>query len=268
MEELRLRQDELIQVNAELEETNRGVMALYTELEDKAKELKLSNSELESFSYSISHDLRAPLRAIDGFSQMVIEDAAERLDADDVEHLRHVRTAAQRMAVLIDHLLGLSRASRQTMSLGEVDVSATAREVLAELREAQPERQVETVVAPGLRALADKVLLRAILTNLLSNAWKFTARHETARIEVGVTDSSGEPAFFVRDDGAGFDMRFAGHLFGAFQRMHEPEKFEGDGIGLATTHRLVSRHGGRIWAESEVEKGATFYFSLPQPKEP
>ena len=244
---------EIRRLNAELEER----------VQARTAQLDAANKELESFAYSISHDLRTPLRAIDGFTQMVIEDAAERLDADDAEHLNRARAAAQRMARLIDDLLSLSRASRQEMHVEAVDVSVLASEVLSELRDAEPQRSVETKVASGMRAEADPVLLRAILANLLSNAWKFTGRHETAHIEVGVAEQAGVQVFFVRDDGAGFDAENATHLFGAFQRMHTSDQFEGDGIGLATVQRLVSRHGGLVWAESKVEEGATFYFTLP-----
>jgi PAS domain S-box-containing protein len=248
-------ENEIRRLNAELEER---VMS-------RTAQLEATNKELEAFAYSVSHDLRAPLRAIDGFSQMVIEDAGDKLAGDDIRHLQRVRDAAQRMAILIDELLGLSRASRREMCSEDVDVSALSVAVLDELCETQPERPVERVVAPGMRAQADPVLLRAILSNLLGNAWKFTSKHATARIEVGVVDAAGERAFFVRDDGAGFDPRHASHLFGAFQRMHPADAFEGEGIGLATVHRLVARHGGRVWAEAAVEKGATFYFTLPEP---
>jgi signal transduction histidine kinase len=213
--------------------------------------------------YSASHDLRAPLRAIDGFSQMVIEDAAERLHATDLEHLQRVRAAAERMALLIDGLLVLSRAARKEMLRRSVDLSAMVASVVADLQIAQPERRVEVVISADLVVDADPVLLHVILTNLLGNAWKFTATHEAARIEVGVSDADGERAFFVRDDGAGFDMDTAQHLFGAFQRLHTDTEFEGDGIGLATVQRLVARHGGHVWAEAEVEKGAAFFFTLP-----
>jgi len=231
---------------------------------ERTAQLEAANEELESFAYSVSHDLRAPLRAIDGFTQMVIEDAAQRLEADDVEHLQRARSAAQRMSSLIEDLLGLSRVSRQKLLRRDVDLSALAEAVVEELREAQPERHVEVAIAPGLLALADAELLRVILVNLLGNAWKFTSRHEAARIEVGACEVGGERAFYVRDDGAGFSMAYAKKLFGAFQRLHSPGEFAGEGIGLATVQRLVTRHGGRVWAEAEVEKGATFYFTLPE----
>jgi len=180
-----------------------------------------------------------------------------------VEHLQRVRAAAQRMGQLIDDLLGLSRAARRDLLREQMDLSALATSVLVDLRSEAPERRVESVVQPDLVVDADATLLRVILTNLLSNAWKFTSKHEMARIEVGVIDTDGKRAFFVRDDGAGFDERYAEHLFGAFQRLHTADEFEGDGIGLATVQRLVARHGGRVWAQAEVEKGATFFFTLP-----
>jgi light-regulated signal transduction histidine kinase (bacteriophytochrome) len=236
---------------------------LLAELRQANQDLVLANRELREFAYSIAHDVRAPLRAIDGFSALVGRDSGNTLAASSVAYLQNVREAAQRMGVLIDDLLGLSRISRLDMLIEEIDLSAMATSVIADLRESQPSRRVQTVVAPGLRTQADRVLLRLILVNLLGNAWKFTSRHETARIEVGVTDSDGEDAFWVRDDGAGFDPQNAAHLFGVFRRMHLVAEFEGEGIGLATVQRLVARHGGRVWAESEVEKGATFYFTLP-----
>jgi signal transduction histidine kinase len=238
------------------------VRRLNAELEER---VLARTAELEAFVYSISHDLRAPLRAIDGFSEMVLEDAGEKLSADDLAHLRRVRAGAQRMALLIDALLGLSRASRGDLQIEDIDVSASAASIIRELRAIEPERHVETVVRPGVHADADATLVRAVLSNLIGNAWKFTGKHETARIEVGVTDSGGARAFFVRDDGVGFDMAHAKLLFGPFQRLHPAEQFEGTGIGLATVQRLVARHGGRVWAEAEVDKGATFFFTLPEP---
>ncbi|MBE3074986.1 MAG: PAS domain S-box protein [Actinobacteria bacterium] len=247
-------EDEIRRLNVELEAR---VLA-------RTAQLEAANKELEAFVYSASHDLRAPLRAIDGFSQMVIEDAAERLDATDMDHLQRVRSAAQRMGQLIDALLVLSRVARRDLLRETVDLSAMAASVLADLRHEAPDRRVEAVVQPDLVVDADATLLEVVLINLLSNAWKFTSKHDTARIEVGATDGDGQRAFFVRDDGAGFDMRHAEHLFGAFQRLHTTDQFEGDGIGLATVQRLVARHHGRVWAEAAVEQGATFYFTLPE----
>ena len=248
-------EEEVRRLNAELE----------LRVASRTEQLEAANQELEAFAYSVSHDLRAPLRAIDGFSQVVLEDAGGYLTHDDVEHLQRVRAAAQRMAILIDELLGLSRATRQELVRQDVDLSALAEAVAAELREEQPGRSVDVVVTPGLRAPADPELARVVLVNLIGNAWKFTGRHATARIEFGVLPRDDERVFYVRDDGAGFDGAGASNLFGAFQRMHSPGEFEGHGIGLATVQRLVSRHGGCVWAEAAVEEGATFYFTLPGP---
>ena len=246
-------EDEIRRLNTELEER---VMT-------RTAQLETTNKELEAFAYSVSHDLRAPLRVIDGFSAMVAEDAKSRLTADDLDHLERVRLAAQRMAALLDDLLGLSRTSRRDLNRVEVDLSTLATSLLDELRDAHPKRKVEAVVAPRLTARADHELVRVILSSLLSNAWKFTGRRDDARIDVGASEKDGERVFFVRDNGAGFDMSYAEHLFGAFQRMHSAEEFEGNGIGLATVQRLVTLHGGRVWAEAAVEKGATLYFTLP-----
>jgi len=248
-------EDEVRRLNAELA----------TRVAERTAELQAANQELEAFAYSVSHDLRAPLRAIDGFSHIVLEDAGDKLAAADVAHLQRVRAAAQRMAVLIDELLSLSRATRQDIVCRDVDLSALAESIVAELREEEPARVAATVVTPGLRAWADAELARVILVNLIGNAWKFTSKHESARIEVGALEREGEHVFFVRDDGAGFDAAGAVNLFGAFERMHSPGEFEGHGIGLATVQRLVARHGGRVWAEAEVEQGATFFFTLPGP---
>jgi PAS domain S-box-containing protein len=226
------------------------------------------NRELETFAYSAAHDLRAPLRAIDGFSEILAEDAAERLTPDELGYLKRVRAAAQRMARMLDDLTGLSKVTRRPVDRRTVDVSALAGEVAEELRAAWPERRVDFVVAPGMTAAADPALLRVILAQLLDNAWKFTRGRAEARIEVGVRTGDGEigvadePVFFVRDDGAGFDMRRAQHLFGAFQRFHAGGEFEGEGIGLAIVQRLVLRHDGRVWAQAEVGEGATFFFTL------
>jgi len=247
---------EIRRLNAELEQR----------VVSRTAQLTAVTKELEAFAYSASHDLRAPLRVIDGFSAMVLEDAAGVLGPEDVRHLQRVREAAQRMSRLIDDLLGLSRLARRELIREQVDVSGLAREVADELLAEHEARVVKVVIAPDMAADADPRLLRVILCNLLDNAWKFTAKHEAARVEVGVTDADGERAFFVRDDGAGFDPEHAEHLFGAFQRFHTAGEFEGDGIGLAMVQRLVNRHGGRAWAEGQVEKGATFFFTLPREK--
>jgi signal transduction histidine kinase len=245
---------------AEIRRLNRELEGLVLE---RTAQLEATDEELAAFVYSASHDLRAPLRAIDGFSQVVLDDAGERLTAEDREHLQRVRSAAQRMALLIDQLVGLSRATRSELVIEDVDLGAQASAILNDLRRSEPKRKVETVVAPGLHAMADAVAIRAVLVELLSNAWKFTAEHETARIEVGAREVGGERLFFVGDDGAGFDGRYASRLFGAFQRMHEPGRFEGGGIGLATVKRLITRHGGTVWTEAAVEQGATVFFTLP-----
>jgi PAS domain S-box-containing protein len=227
---------------------------------ERTKQLEIANKELESFSYSVSHDLRAPLRAIDGFSQALVEDYGEQLDARARNYLERVRKAAQRMADLIDALLQLARVARAAIAFEPVDLTGIAASFAEELREREPEREVEFVVAPGLVATGETNLLRAVCENLMGNAWKFTRKAEHVRIEVGQTES-GE--MFVRDNGAGFDMAYANKLFGAFQRLHLEEEFEGTGIGLATVARIIHRHGGTIRAEGELGKGAAFYFSLP-----
>jgi len=230
----------------------------------RSEELEATNRELEAFSYSVSHDLRAPLRAIDGFSQAIVEDYGGRLDETGRNYLDRVRTATQRMGRLIDDLLNLSRVTRAPMQPAHLDLSGMASEILAQLGEAHPERQVATVIEPHLRAWGDPGLLHAALENLLSNAWKYTGRQAQARIEVGHEVIDGETVYFVRDNGAGFDMRYADKLFGAFQRLHHPDEFAGTGVGLATVKRIVHRHGGRIWAEGTPDHGATFRFTLPQ----
>ncbi|HYL56366.1 MAG TPA: PAS domain S-box protein, partial [Gemmatimonadales bacterium] len=225
-------------------------------------QLEVANAELDAFAYSVSHDLRAPLRSIDGFSQALLEDYAAQLDDAGRDHLQRVRLATQRMATLIDDLLNLSRVTRSEMVIGSVDLSGLARELAAELAASDPGRTVDLVIAPGLEARADRGLLRVVLQNLMGNAWKFTGKRDGARIEVGVVSSNGERAYFVRDNGAGFDMAFASKLFGAFQRLHRATEFPGTGVGLATVQRIIHRHGGRVWAESIVDRGATFYFTL------
>ena len=225
-------------------------------------ELAAANKELEAFSYSISHDLRAPLRGIDGFSQALLEDYSDRLDETGKQHLERVRFGAQRMAALLDDLLELSRLTRAEIQRQPIDLSEVARSVAQDLSRQNPRQPVEFVIAPGLQAEADAQLMRTVMENLLGNAWKFTSRRPHARIEVGRTKANGMSAFFVRDNGAGFDPAYAGRLFGAFQRLHAAAEFPGTGVGLASVQRVIHRHGGRVWAESAVNQGATFFFTL------
>ena len=228
-------------------------------------ELECKNRELEAFSYSVSHDLRAPLRAIDGFSRALIEDCSDKLDSSGLDYLNRVRSAAQRMAELIDDMLQLSRVTRADLSRRHIDISTVAREAAADLQRQDPERHVDFKIEDGLVAEADSRLMRIVLENLLGNAWKFTRDSEGAAIELGVTDAD-EPTYFVRDNGAGFDMLYVEKLFRPFQRLHTEEQYPGTGIGLATIQRVVDRHGGRVWAEGKVGEGATFYFTLPKAK--
>jgi signal transduction histidine kinase len=231
-------------------------------LRRNAAELLAANQELDAFAYSVSHDLRAPLRSIDGFSQVLLEDYAAHLDEAGRDSLRRVRAASQRMATLIDDLLKLARVTRVEMRTEVVDVSGMARDIVAELQRADSARQVECVIAPGLKARADPPLLRVALENLLSNSWKYTAKQPRPRVEFRSTEVNGGRAFMVRDNGAGFDMKYTDKLFGVFQRLHSAAEFEGTGVGLATVRRIITRHGGRIWAEGAVDQGATFYFTL------
>ena len=247
-----------------------GVITDITEEKERAAalgsayaQLENANKELESFSYSASHDLRAPLRAIDGFSLALLEDSAGTLSAECTAHLTRVRQASQRMAQLIDDMLEMSRVSRVEMRVSRVDLSALAEETLSDMAKAEPARRVESSVSPGLHAEGDERLLRLVLSNLLGNAWKFTSKTPAARIEFSSSlEPDGTPAFYVRDNGAGFDPAYAHKLFGAFQRLHSDFEFPGTGVGLATVKRVVHRHGGRVWAESAVGKGATFYFTI------
>jgi len=225
-------------------------------------QLEAANKELEAFSYSVSHDLRAPLRSIDGFSQSLLEDCGEKLDSTERDHLNRVRAAAERMAALIDDLLNLSRITRSELKRETVNLSAVAHSIAAELQKSDDKRQVKFHIQDGVTAVGDPHLFRVMLQNLLDNSWKFTSKHVSARIEFGCKSLGKGPTYFVSDDGAGFDPRYSGRLFGAFQRLHGVTEFPGTGIGLATVQRIVHRHAGRVWAEGEVEKGATFYFAF------
>ena len=243
-------------------EAEAGIRQLNKDLAQRSAELETTNKELEAFTYSVSHDLRAPLRAVDGFSQVLVEDYGEKFDAEGRDYLGRVRAATQRMGELIDGLLSLARLTRQEIYLETVDLSALAGWVAQSLRQSEPDRPVDFVIAEGARVQGDRRLLEVVLQNLLANAWKFTRKQPNARIEFGRGEENGRPVFFVRDNGAGFDMAYAGKLFGAFQRLHSQGEFEGHGIGLATAQRVIRRHGGCIWAEGQVGKGATFSFTL------
>jgi signal transduction histidine kinase len=228
----------------------------------RTAQLEIANKELEAFCYSVSHDLRAPLRAIDGFSQAVLEDCADQISSKGKEHLQRVRAASNRMAVLIDDLLNLSRITRTEMKFETVNISLLAGEIARELRAEQPDRKVEFVIAQNLRAKCDPHLVQVALQNLIGNSWKFSSKQEQTRIEIGYNNSNGNSSFYIADNGAGFDPAHAERLFGAFQRLHSVSEFPGTGIGLATVQRIINRHGGKIWAEAEVDRGATFYFTL------
>jgi light-regulated signal transduction histidine kinase (bacteriophytochrome) len=232
------------------------------ELAKRAAELEATNKDLESFAYSVSHDLRAPLRGLDGWSLALAEDCAGQLDARALGYLDRVRSETQRMGLLIDDLLQLSRVTRAEMRFVPVDLSAAAWSIAARLTEANPGRQIEFVIEPGLSGVGDTRLIEIALTNLLSNAVKFTRPHAQARIEFGQAGGNGRQSFYVRDDGVGFDMAYADKLFRAFQRLHKTSEFPGTGIGLAIVQRVIHRHGGRVWAESHIDRGAKFLFTL------
>lgn len=232
------------------------------ELRRGGQALEAANKELDAFCYSVSHDLRAPLRGIDGFSQILLEDYSDKLDAAGQSYLRRVRAATQRMGLLIDDLLRLSRLSTAPLTITDIDLSALAQDITQELRQREPARDVVVNITTGISARGDVQLLHSVLENILGNAWKYAAKTHGAVIEFGVTQQAGETVYFVHDNGAGFDMKYADKLFGAFQRLHKPEEFSGVGIGLALAMRIVRRHGGRIWAEAQPDQGATFYFTL------
>jgi len=235
------------------------------EVERCHTQLELLNKELEAFSYSVAHDLRSPLITIDGFAQVLVENTAGQLDEPNRQHLERISTAVRRMHRLINDLLGLSKVVRAPVQAGTVDLSALAREIQKRLRESAPNRAAEFIIAEGLTARGDPGLLRTALENLMSNAWKFTSRKEMARLEFGSSvDRTGRTVYHVRDNGAGFDPRYAGKLFSPFQRLHPETQFPGSGIGLAIVQRIIHRHGGEIWAESALDCGAAFYFTLPR----
>jgi DNA-binding response OmpR family regulator len=259
-DENRLIREQLLRVEMEALEARAAKKVAETRAA-LVEELKSKNEELESFSYSVAHDLRAPLRSIDGFGLALLEDYGDRLDDDGRQYLRYVRESAQQMASLIDDLLALSRVSRGEFERSKVDLSTMARDAAMRLARLEPNRKVEMIVADGLTAECDGRLLAIVFENLIGNAWKFTGKRDDAKIEIGMLND-GKCIFFVRDNGAGFDIAYASKLFGMFQRLHSNKEFEGTGIGLATVQRVIRRHGGLIWAEGEVGRGATFFFTL------
>jgi light-regulated signal transduction histidine kinase (bacteriophytochrome) len=254
--ELLRRQTELLRTS---EQEARELAETRAEL---VRDLEHKNRELESFSYAVSHDLRAPLRRIESFSRAVQDSQGERLDQDGRRYLDRVREASQQMSQLIDDVLYLARVTRAETREQEVDLSGLVTLLVDRMREAEPGRQVELKVRPGLTVLGDGQLLRIAVENMLENAWKFTAKTDSPRIEFGLANVAGEPSYFVRDNGAGFDMAYVDRLFGPFQRLHLATEFPGTGIGLATVQRIIHRHGGQVWAEGLPGQGATFHFTL------
>jgi hypothetical protein len=241
---------------------NQELTRAKSELRTANASLETTNKELEAFSYSVSHDLRTPLRAINGFTSIVLDESAQQLDENGKELLLRVQSACVRMGQLIDDLLSLSRVARCELSREQIDLGAMARSIVAELQKTEPPRNVAVHIADGLSANGDSRLLRVLLENLLGNAWKFTSKRSDAVIEFTAANKDGETIFCVRDNGAGFDMTYMEKMFGAFQRFHTAQEFPGTGIGLATCHRIVHRHGGRIWAQGTPGQGAAFFFTL------
>jgi light-regulated signal transduction histidine kinase (bacteriophytochrome) len=251
---------------AQLLESQAQIRRMNSELEqrvaDRTRQLETANRELESFAYAVSHDLRAPLRSLSGFSQILHDTALDSFDEKSRHYLERIHTSSARMSMLIDDLLSLSRISRSEMQRRPVDLSLLAAEAAASVRERYPDREVELSIAPNLHVDGDSRLLKIAMVNLLDNAWKYTAMTTSAKVTLDMQSNAQGPVYFVRDNGVGFDMAYAGKLFGPFQRLHTNEQFPGTGIGLVTVQRILARHGGRIWAEAALNQGATFYFTL------
>jgi two-component system sensor histidine kinase/response regulator len=257
------KKNELLRRQAKLlAESEQAALELAETRAELVRDLEHKNRELESFSYAVSHDLRAPLRRIDSFSRAVLESQGDRLDEAGQRFLSRVREASRHMSQLIDDVLHLSRVTRADLRDQEVDLSGIASLILTRLQESEPERKLDAKVRPGVLVTGDSQLLKIVMENLLENAWKFTAKEPESRIEFGMMQAGGEATYFVRDNGAGFDMTYTDRLFGPFQRLHPQGEFPGNGIGLATVQRIIHRHGGRVWAEGLVGQGATFYFTM------
>jgi light-regulated signal transduction histidine kinase (bacteriophytochrome) len=257
--ELARRAEQLEQTRENLERANQELNA---RVQQRTAELNVANQELQSFSFSVAHDLRAPLRHISGFTNILLQDCAGQLDADNLKHLQSVNAATRMMGELIEALLKLSAVTRAEIHRSAVDLSALAGEVFAELQQKNPSRMVKFGLTPNMMAQGDKRLLRIVLVNLLGNAWKYSQKRVDAQIEFGKSSGEAEASYFVRDNGAGFDMARADKLFGAFQRLHSNADFEGIGIGLAAVQRIIRRHNGKIWAKSILYQGATFFFKV------
>jgi signal transduction histidine kinase len=256
--------DEIGDMSRNFDAMTHSLRASFAQIERSNQELAALNQEIEAFNYSVSHDLRGPLRSMDGFSLALLEDYGDKLDAEAKDSLQRIRAASQRMGRLIDELLGLSRVTRAELTIKPVNLSLMAREIADSLHQQQPERSVQWVITEGMTVQADKALIQIAMQNLLENAWKFTGKTEKPVIRVGLNEHNGEKECFVADNGVGFDMTYADRLFGAFQRLHHESEFSGTGIGLAIVQRIFRRHEGKIWAQAEPGRGATFFFRLKE----
>lgn len=253
---------ELVRLKQHGDQMENEVILRAREIKDASNKLAEANKELETFSYTVSHDLRAPLRSMIGFGEMLLEQYQATLGTEGQDYLRRIVNAGRRMGTLVDGLLSLARLSRQEVQRADADLSKLSLLLREQLVSSEPDRKVDFVIEPNLKAIGDPRLLDLVLQNLISNAWKFTSKRDGAKIEVGQTKQNNENVFFVKDNGAGFDMKYAGKLFNPFQRMHTESEFAGTGIGLATVQKIIHRHGGRIWAQSAKDQGTTFFFTL------